>query len=340
MNIAVIGSGYWGVNYVRTFSELPGSKVVLVCDASEDRLRAVRERYPLIATTSSLEETLANRWIDAVVIATPAGTHFQVARECLLRGKHVLVEKPVTTTVEDAQSLVAIAGQQKRVLMVGHTFLFNAGIRKMKELVWGEDFGRVYYLHATRTNMGPIREDVNAMWDLGAHDIAIFNYLLGQLPERVSAVAAKPLGKKQEDVVFATLTYPGGVIANIHVSWLDPNKVREVVAVGGRRRIVFDDLNNSERVRIYEKGVTHGETHGQPQARSFGEFRLLVRDGDIISPRVEPSEPLRNLATAFIDCVTHDKTPESDGRAGVAVVKTLQAIDRSLAENGASIDVK
>lgn len=335
MNIAVIGCGYWGVNYVRVFSELPGSKLVLVCDPNEDRLRSVREKYPLIATTTSLEETLANRWIDAVVIATPAKSHFQVARECLLKGKHVLIEKPVTTTVEDAQTLIALAEQAKRVFMVGHTFIYNAGVRKMKQLMRDPEFGKVYYLHATRTNMGPIRDDVNALWDLGAHDIAIFNYLLESVPTHVSAVGVKSLGKPQEDVAFATLTYADNVIANLHVSWLDPNKVREVVAVGGRKRIVFDDLNNFERVRIYEKGVTPGPQ----QADSYGEFRLLVRDGDIVSPRVEPSEPLKNLGQHFLECITRDKAPETTGADGLAVVKVLQAIDRSMAKAGASVEV-
>jgi predicted dehydrogenase len=335
MNIAVIGAGYWGINYVRVFGEMSSCKLAMVCDASEARLRGLRERHPLVVTTTSLEETLGNRWIDAVVIATPAASHFAIARDCLLRGKHVLIEKPVTTTVEDAASLIALAEKHHRVFMVGHTFLYNAGIRKMRELIARPDFGRVYYLHATRTNMGPIRDDVNALWDLGAHDVAIFNYLLKSMPLSVSAVAAKSLGKSMEDVAFATLTYPGGILANLHVSWLDPNKVREVVAVGSQQRIVFDDLNNLERVRIFEKGVAPPPQ----QADSYGEFRLLVRDGDIISPRVEPSEPLKTLGAHFVDCVLNGKHPESDGQAGLDVVKVLQAIDRSVLAGGSTIEV-
>jgi predicted dehydrogenase len=333
LNIAIVGCGYWGVNYLRVLNELPESKVSMACDTSEDRLRMVRERFPLINTTSNLSEVLQSRWVDAVVVATHAASHHEIAGKCLAAGKHVLVEKPITTTVEDADSLIRQAEKAQLVLMVGHTFMYNSGILKVKELM-NSDFGQVYYLHATRTNMGPVRSDVNALWDLGTHDVAIFNFLLGSLPKSVSAVAAKVLGKEKEDVGFVTMVYDNNVIANIHASWIDPNKVREVVAVGSRRRIVFDDLNNTERVRIYEKGMS-----ATMEADTYGEFRLIVRDGDIISPRVPPSEPLKNLAEHFIECVTENKKPLSDGRNGLDVVRVMAAIDRSLERGGAPVDV-
>jgi predicted dehydrogenase len=336
INLAIIGCGYWGINYVRVFSELHDSKVVLVCDANEERLRAVRERYQLIGTTTQWEEALTNKWVDAVVVATPATTHFPIAQQCLLMGKHVLVEKPLTTSVEDGEALVRAAEGQERVLMVGHTFLYNAGIRKVKELVSGDGFGKIYYLHATRTNMGPVRHDVNALWDLAAHDVAIFNYLLDAQPQWVSAVGSRVLGNGREDVGFATLNYPDSVIANVHISWIDPNKVREVVVVGSQRRIVFDDLNNLERVRIFEKGIANSEL----EADNFGEFRLLVRDGDIISPRVEASEPLKNLGAHFLDCIVQGKRPLSDGQNGVDVVRAMSAIDKSLSQSGAPVEVE
>jgi predicted dehydrogenase len=335
VRIAIIGCGYWGINYVRVFSDLPDAKVVLACDANGERLRGVRERYQLIGTTTDWEEALNSKWVDAVVIATPAATHFTVAQQALLLGKHVLVEKPLTNNVEDGEALVQTAEQQGLILMVGHTFLYNAGICKVKEIVSQENFGKIYYLHATRTNMGPVRHDVNALWDLAAHDVAIFNYLLDDRPQWVSAVGARALGNGREDVGFAALGYADGVIANVHVSWVDPNKVREVVVVGSQRRIVFDDLNNVERVRIYEKGIAPSEM----EADSFGEFRLLVRDGDIISPRVDTSEPLKNLGQHFLDCVQHDKQPLSDGRNGLEVVKAMSSIDQSLAQNGAPVQV-
>jgi predicted dehydrogenase len=334
-NVAVVGCGYWGVNYIRVFSELQRAKVVLVADASSARLEVVRERFPLISTTLNWKEIVENRWVDAVVIATPAATHFQIAREFLRAGKHVLVEKPLTTTVEDGEALIDVCAEAKRILMVGHTFLFNPGIHKVKQLMASSDFGKVYYLHATRTNMGPIRQDVNALWDLASHDVAIFNELLGTQPIRVSAIGSKVLGSDREDVVFATMTYPGGTIANLHVSWVDPNKVREIVVVGGQRRIVFDDLRNLERVRIFEKGVAL-----EMEADSFGEYRLLMRDGDIISPRVDTSEPLKNQSSHFLDCVQTGKQPTSDGRNGLDVVRVLLALTKSIVLQGAPVSVE
>jgi predicted dehydrogenase len=336
INVAIVGCGYWGVNYVRVFSELPASRVMVACDTSEDRLQLLHGRYQLVNTTRSLEEVLANKWIDAVVVATPTSSHFSIAQQCLLAGKHVLIEKPLTATLNESERLIETAARLGRVLMVGHTFLYNSGVRKVKQIVSDAGFGKVYYLHATRTNMGPIRHDVNAIWDLAAHDIAIFNYLLDAHPQWVSAVGARALGNGREDVGFVTLGYPQDVIANVHASWVDPNKVRELVVVGSQRRVVFDDLNNLERVRIFEKGVAPAEL----EADSFGEFRLLVRDGDIISPHVEASEPLRNLCQHFLDCVEQNQQPMTDGWNGLEVVRVLSAIDQSLARNGAPVEVE
>ncbi|HYP28648.1 MAG TPA: Gfo/Idh/MocA family oxidoreductase [Blastocatellia bacterium] len=335
IKLAIIGCGYWGINYVRVFSELPEVRVKTVCDQSPERLQVIRERYPLIETRESWEETVGDGEVDAVVIAAPAREHFELARRSLFKGKHVLVEKPIASDVSQAEALVRDAEASGRILMVGHTFLYNAGIRKMKELISSESFGRIHYLHATRTNMGPIRRDVNVVWDLASHDIAIFNYLLDSEPEWVSAVGSRVFSPEREDVGFVALNYPNGVIASIHTSWLDPNKVREVVAVGSQRRIVFDDLKNLERVRIFEKGVGPAEM----EADSYGEFRLLVRDGDIISPWIEPSEPLRNLSMHFLECVRGESRPFTDASNGLKVVKVLTAIDRSLAGRGAPVSV-
>ena len=335
IKLAVIGCGYWGINYVRVFSELPEARVALVCDPNPERLRVIGERYPHIDTRADWEEAARDTEIDAVVIAAPAREHYHLARRALLSGKHVLVEKPLASDVSQAEGLVKYAEESGRILVVGHTFLYNAGIRKMKELMSSDNFGRIHYLHATRTNMGPIRRDVNVIWDLASHDIAIFNYLLDAEPDWVSAVGSRVFGSEREDVGFVALNYPNGVIANIHTSWLDPNKVREVVVVGSHSRIVFDDLKNLERVRIFEKGVSPGEM----EADSFGEFRLLVRDGDIISPWIEPSEPLRNLATHFLECVKGESVPLTDALNGLKVVRVLTAIDRSLAERGAPVSI-
>jgi len=335
IRVALVGYGYWGPNYARIFGELPGSEVAAICEVAPDRRQRAVQKHPLIAAPRDLSELLRRPDVDAVVISTPASTHYEVALAALRSGRHVLVEKPLALSVAHCEELAALAERSGRVLMVAHTFLYNAGIRKMKECIGAPDFGRVYYLHATRTNLGPIRNDVNAVWDLAPHDVSIFNYLLGQQPRWASAVGSSVLSNFREDVAFVTLGYADGVIGNIHVSWADPNKVRKVVAVGSGRRVVFDDLNVGEHVRVYEKGVAVGES----SADSFGEFKLLVRDGDIISPRIEPSEPLKNQCAEFLASIRTGDKPLSDARFGASVVRTLLAIDASMRDHGAAREV-
>lgn len=335
-NIAVVGCGAWGLNYVRVLSELRGQGVVVeACDTRQERLVQVIQRFPTLRTTTDLDDVLDNTWLDAVVVSTPASTHYEIARQCLLAGKHVLVEKPLTLRVEESEDLIALAQARERVLMVGHTFLYNSGIWKMRECMQRRDFGQVYYLQATRTNLGPFRQDVHAVWDLAPHDVSICNYLLGMQPQWVSAVGTRHLHPDREDAAFITLTYPDNIIANIHVSWTTPHKVRQVTAVGSEQMIVFDDLNNVERVRLYQKGVSLAEI----DVDSFGEFRLLVRDGDIISLHVEPSEPLKNQCLHFLECVNEGRQPQTDGYNGLEVVRVMVAIETSLRQHGAPVAV-
>jgi predicted dehydrogenase len=335
VRIALIGFGYWGPNYARVLNELPGATLSVVCDRSQERLTLVGDRYRAVQTSSNVGEVLARDDIDAVVIATPASTHAALVRTALEHGKHVLVEKPMALDVPACESLCQLASASNRVLMVGYTFLYNAGVRKMKEYMGPEPFGQMYYLHATRTNLGPIRQDVNAVWDLAPHDIAIFNYLLDEQPAWASAIGTRVLRTNRDDIAFATLGYKNDVVGNIHVSWADPNKVREVVVVGSRRRIVFDDLNDVERVRVFERGVSVGDAI----ADSYGEFKLLVRDGDIISPKVQPSEPLKNQCADFVEAVRGGKKPLASCRFGLGVIRTLAAIDASMRANGAAVEV-
>jgi predicted dehydrogenase len=335
LGIAVVGCGYWGVNYLRVFGELPAA-VRWAVDASAERRDFVAGRYPQLRVADDYRAALRDPAIDAVIVATPATSHFAIVRDALSAGKHCLVEKPLTSDSGEARQLAELADDVGRALMVGHTFLFNAGIRRMKEVMSEPSFGQVYYLHATRTNLGPIREDINALWDLAPHDVAILNHLLDACPEQVSAVGSSCLGHDgHEDVAFATLRYPGGVLGNIHVSWADPNKVREVVAVGSEQRVVFDDLNNLERLRIFHKGVAYAQT----DVGSFGEFRLLMRDGDIVSPRIEASEPLKNQCRHFLEAIRDGRRPVSDGWLGVDVVRVLEATQASMRRDGAPVNL-
>jgi predicted dehydrogenase len=304
--------------------------VAYACDLHEPRLRELGSRLPGVAMTTHIEDVLDAPEVDAVVICTEATSHYAAAKRCLEAGKHVLIEKPMTTSVAHAQDLVQQAEAAGLVLMVGHVFLFNPGIGKVKEYIVQDKLGLLYYLYARRTNLGPIRRDVNVLWDLAAHDVSIFNYLLDSFPLWVSAVGSTVLRNGREDVGFVTLGYPDGVIGHIHVSWADPNKVREVVVVGSQLRVVFDDVNTSERVRVYEKGVACAGA----EMASFGDYHLQMRDGDIISPRIEVSEPLKNQCMHFVECVSHGIRPLTNGHEGLKVVQVMAAIDQSMGLNG------
>lgn len=333
LGVAVLGCGYWGVNYVRVFNELPGARVVAICDQRMARLEEIGKRFPGAALATDLDQVLQMEEVDAVVICTGATTHFDVANRCIASGKHVLVEKPLTTNVEHAEALIEQAKAEGVTLMVGHTFLYNAGVQTVKDYLGRADMGPIYYLYSCRTNLGPIRQDVNALWDLAPHDVSIFNYLLDSAPLWVSAVGANVLKNAREDVGFVSLGYRDNIIGNIHVSWADPNKERELVVVGSNKRIVFNDLDVMERVKIYEKGVVPVAS----EATNFGEFQFLMRDGDIISPRVEGSEPLKNQCKHFVECLAQGKRPRTDGQAGLNVVRVMTAIERSMAQHGAPV---
>lgn len=340
LGIGVIGCGYWGKHYVRIFQELPETQVIQASDLRDEPLQVIHKYHPSVRVTRDYRDLLKDGSIDAVIVSTQATNHFEVAKECLEAGKQVLVEKPLATTVEDGEQLVELSHKHRRTLMVGHTFLYNSGVRKVRECIQSGSAGTIYYLNAIRTNLGPIRQDVNALWDLAPHDISIFNYLLGSKPSAASASGACFLDARREDVVFITLMYPDDVVGHIHVSWLDPNKVRQVTVVGSCQRIVFDDLSTVDRVRIFEKGVW-AEPVAEPQEiDNYGEFRLRVHDGDIISPRIEANEPLKEMCAHFVECIQTGSTPITSGEDGLDVVKVLATIDESLKGNLASVPLR
>lgn len=336
IRFGVIGCGHWGRNYVRVLSELgDAARLVEICDENRNGLEALRKRFPLVNATTSADQVCSNPGVDAVVIATPAATHAAVAEKALAAGKHVLLEKPLAATLKDSVKIYRMGQEKGRVLMVGHTFRYNDGVRKVKELIGKPEFGKTYYLSARRNHLGLIRADVSAVWDLAPHDIEIFSFLAGAQPVTVSAVGACFLKPGRQDVAFVTLTYPNGVIGSIQVSWIDSNKVREVVVIGDRQRIVFDDINGLEPVRIFDKGA---EISGD--VNSFGEFKLQLRDGDIRSPKVEMREPLRTQVEHFCECIRENKPPLTGGAEGADVVAVLEAIDRSMAAGGAPATVE
>lgn len=332
IGIAVIGAGHWGPNLIRNFHNGQRSTVRWVVDHDEVRLARARERFPGVLTGRDAGEALRDGSVDAVVVATPTRTHYGIAKAALDNGKHVLVEKPIATRAAEALDLCELATRVGRILMVGHVFIFNPAVQRVKQYLAGGLLGRLYYATMVRTNLGPIRVDVNAAWDLAAHDISIANYWLDESPVSVSATGGTWINAGIEDVAFATLSYASGVLVNLHVSWLSPRKVRNITLVGEQRMLTFDDMNLSEPVRIYDKGV--GEERCAGYADSFASFRASIREGDILIPRVALGEPLRAECDHFVECIATGTQPLTGGREGLAVVRVLEAIERSLASGG------
>jgi predicted dehydrogenase len=326
--IAVIGAGHWGPNLIRNFHDRQRSVVARVVDRDEARLAQVAARYPDIETSTDAEDAFGDATIDAVVIATPTITHHPLVKRALEADKHVLVEKPIATRGDEADELCRLAEDAGRVLMVGHVFLYNGAVRAVKQYLDAGELGRVYYISMVRTNLGPIRADVNAAWDLAAHDISIVNYWLDADPLTVSSVGGSWINANVEDAVFATLRYPGEVLVNLHTSWLNPRKARDITVVGERRMLTFDDIELTEPIRIYDKYVSEEATPAG-FVDTFATFRASVRDGDIRIPNVKLGEPLRTECDEFVECIARGARPTSDGRVGARVVRALEALTRS-----------
>lgn len=337
INIGIIGCGHWGPNYVRNFSSAGCSRVKYVCDIQKRKLGTIKSQHPQIITTTNYKDILKDASVEAVVIATNASSHYELVRQALIHDKHVLVEKPFVLDVRDGQKLIALSKKKQKIIMVAHTFLYNLGIRKLKELIENNSLGKIYYLHSKRTNLGPLRKDVSALWDLAPHDISIFNYLLGAEPTEVFARGNHYLQPGKEDVVFATLTYPNNIIANIHVSWLDPRKVREITIVGDRKMVVFDDLNIKEPIHLYDKRVMKKKF--KQDYESFEEFQMIIKERGEIVPKIKMQEPLMLQCRHFIDCIRNNKKPLTDTGNGLAIVRILCAIEESMHNEGKAVKI-
>jgi predicted dehydrogenase len=327
--IAVIGCGHWGKNYLRELLSYSTCQLKYGCDLNDKLFAPLKKLYPAVEYTTDLKKVLTDPDIKAVVIATPPQFHFAGCMEAIAAKKHILVEKPFTLNVEDAGKIIAAAESAGIILMVGHTFIYNSAVKKLKELLDQNRAGDLFYFKAVRTHLGLIREGVNCVWDLAPHDISIFNYLTGKRPVKVQAVGSNVLRPDKADAAFINLFYPGNIIANIHVSWAESNKVRTIDVIGSKARIVFDDINSLERVKIYEKGVTANVS----RYSTFGEFSFSLRDGDIISPKIEYTEPLKNMCEHFLKCLETGQRPQTDGVSGLEVVRVLCGIDRSIHNN-------
>lgn len=334
VQVAVVGAGEWGKNHVRTFARLRGARLASICDLDEAKLAAVRSEYPGVATTASYEEVLRDDSVEAVVIASFASQHFDQAWRALAAGKHVLVEKPMTLRPEEAEELIRLADRSGRCLMVGHLLLYHPAVAKMKELITTQEVGELFYLYSQRLNLGRVRKDENALWSFGPHDVAVAIHLFETEPEVVTAKGEAFLQTGVVDVVFVTLHFPRRKMAHIHLSWLDPHKTRRTTIVGSKKMVVFDDMEPTDKVRIYDKGVDV-----RPQAVSYEDY-LHVRFGDVLIPHIGSTEPLRLECQHFLDCIRTGAKPRSDGRHGLQVIRVLAAAQKSLDLDGVPVPVK
>lgn len=324
ISIGVIGCGYWGPNYVRIFNELKNSKMEYCCDLYEENLNKIKKLYPEMKITKDYKELVGN--VDAVVVTTPLNTHYEIGKYCLENGKHVLMEKPFTSTSEQGKKLMEIAAKNGLTLMVGHVFEYNLGVRKLKEIMQSK-LGDIYYIRGERIGLGPIRKHANALWDLATHDISMALYLLDEFPEKVSAGGESYIQDGVEDLIFLTLKFPSGIIYNIHASWIAPEKIRKTTVVGSKGMAVFDDVNKSEMLKVYEREINKKLLDSTPE---YSDHQTIVTIGDVHIPKIEQSEPLKHQAEHFLECVSENKKPLTDAQDGINVVRVLESAEKSL----------
>lgn len=335
IRLAIIGCGYWGPNLIRNFHGLPNCIVDTICDLDVRRLKQLKALYPDVKTSRSTEEVFLNPKLDAVVIATPVHTHFPLAKAALDHDKHVLIEKPMTTSSEEAKKLVDLAEKKKRILMVDHTFVYSPAVIKMKEILVKKQLGRLCYFDSVRVNLGLFQQTTNVLWDLATHDMSIMDFLIGKDPTYISATGSSHIKKGTENIVYVTIRFHNGLIGHIHVNWLAPVKLRMTLLAGVKKMIVYNDMEPIEKIKVYDRGIEY-----LPDMQNSHLSKFLYRVGDMYSPRLDDIEALQGLAKHFLDCIEHEQAPITDGIAGLRIVKMLEAAEQSLKQNSDFIKVK
>lgn len=330
VNVAVVGHGYWGPNLMRVFASLKGCNLAACCDLNKDRLKMAAESFRNLKTTTNFDEILADPGIDAVSIATPISTHFTLAKKALQAGKHVLVEKPLTQKSVEAQELIRLGREKNRVVMVGHTYEYSPPVRKIKELISKGELGELYYIDSVRLNLGLFQSDFNVVWDLAPHDISIILYLMEREPVSVCAHGQSSIPGHLEDVAYLIVRFDNGTMANCHVSWLSPCKIRRFTIVGKQKMILWDDLEPEDKVKVYDKGISISY-------EAVSKMQVLYRTGDMYCPKVEGVEPLKMECRHFVECITEHKTPQTSGESGLRVVRILEAAEESLRCRGKEV---
>jgi predicted dehydrogenase len=337
IGIAVVGYGYWGPNLVRNFWDVPGAQLVWVCDLETERLAGVRRRYPAVEITEDFDRVLRDPRVDAIAIATPVDTHFPLAMRALRAGKSVFLEKPLASSAVQAERLIEEAERRGLVLAVDHTFIHTGAVRKMAEII-RNDLGDIYYYDSVRVNLGLFQRDVSVMWDLAVHDLSIMDFVLPERPVAVSAMGISHVPGAPEDIAYLTLAFESRLIAHIHVNWLAPVKVRRTLVGGSHKMIVYDDLEPSEKIKVYDRGITLDDAGGR-RGDKANQMRVGYRTGDMTAPQLDMTEALARELREFVGCVEQGIRPTADGHAGLRVVRLLEAATRSLAQHGAIVEV-
>jgi predicted dehydrogenase len=330
IGIAVVGAGAWGKNHIRVFSEITNARLKYICDSDPSKLLSIQKIYPQTKTVENLKSVLLDPDVRGVVVASSAASHYSLSKEILLADRDVLVEKPMALNSEEAEEILTIAEKRGKIVMVGHLLIYHPVVDRLKEMVVSGELGKIYYIYTQRVNFGVIRKDENALLSFAPHDLSVILHLLDEEPVMVSAHGESYIQNGIEDVVFLTLQFSDGKMANIHLSWLDPHKLRKITIVGSKKMVVFDDMEVSEKLKIYDKGV------GSPSYSTYGEY-LSLRFGDITIPSVKMVEPLRAEAEHFVQCIESRKEPKTGGRDGLKVVKILMAAQQSLKGKGVPI---
>lgn len=337
INVAIVGIGYWGPNLARNLAISSDGRLHTLCDSRLERLAQLGKQYPGAKLESDYDKVLCDPEIDAITIATPVNTHFELAASALRAGKHVLVEKPLARTSAECRELISLADERGLTLMVGHVFLYNAAVQRVKEYITSGELGQIYYVYSQRLNLGIVRQDVNSLWNFAPHDLSIICHWLDAAPEWITANGFSYLQPGIEDVVFVTMGFPGGVGANVHISWLDPHKIRRMTVVGSEKMVVYDDVNADAPIMVFDKGVVKklNERRSLGGFETFGEFQLLTRAGDVLIPKVNFVEPLKVECEHFLNCIRTGDRPLTDGRHGLRIVEALETADKSLKANRA-----
>ena len=333
MGVGVIGCGYWGPNLIRNFNENAHTDIRYACDLDLESLNKIKLRYPSVITTRNYRDLLRDKDLQLIAVATPVHTHYRLGHEILSAGKHLLMEKPLASSIRDAEKLVSIARQKNLMLFVDHTFIYTGAVRKMKDFISAGTLGDLYYFDSVRVNLGLFQSDVNVVWDLASHDVSIMDYLISDRPKSVVAMGASHTDNGIEDIAYVTVRFDGGLMAHFHVNWMSPVKIRRIIIGGSKKMIVFDDLDPAEKIKIYDKGILLGKADKTVFYQNIIQYRI----GDMYAPKIDQTEALKVLIDHLADCIINRKKPITDGESGLRVVTILEAADKSIKKGGVKV---